>query len=94
MVLFLPSSSKIWVSIRLSRVSTRCGSFQTPSYGVQNISTRFIIDARGTWWSEGEAAYYCSPGEGRDGYDIVEWVAKQYWYDVILHSVTTCLTAF
>ncbi|KAF5568407.1 family hydrolase [Fusarium phyllophilum] len=38
-----------------------------------------IVDARGTWWSEGEAAYYFSPEEGRDGYDIVEWVSHQSW---------------
>lgn len=38
------------------------------------------VDARGTWWSEGEAAYFFSPEEGRDGYDIVEWIAQQSWY--------------
>ena len=38
-----------------------------------------VVDARATWWSEGDAAYYFSPEEGRDGYDIVEWVAKQPW---------------
>jgi hypothetical protein len=38
-----------------------------------------IVDTRATWWSEGEAAYYFSPEEGRDGFDIVEWVAKQPW---------------
>lgn len=38
-----------------------------------------IVDARGTWWSEGEAAYYFSPEEGRDGYDIIEWIAQQPW---------------
>lgn len=35
-----------------------------------------VVDARATWWSEGEAAYYFSPEEGRDGYDVVEWVAS------------------
>ncbi|KAK6068471.1 CocE/NonD family Hydrolase [Seiridium cupressi] len=38
-----------------------------------------IVDPRGTWWSEGEKAHYFSPEEGRDGYDLVEWVAKQSW---------------
>lgn len=38
-----------------------------------------LVDARGTWWSEGETAYYFSPEEGRDGYDIVEWIAQQPW---------------
>ncbi|KAG6354048.1 hypothetical protein INS49_005019 [Diaporthe citri] len=37
------------------------------------------VDPRGTWWSEGDANHL-SPEEGRDGYDIVEWVAEQpYW---------------
>ncbi|KAL9562749.1 hypothetical protein ACKAV7_013101 [Fusarium commune] len=47
-----------------------CGKFQ---YSL------LVVDARGTWWSEGEAAYYFSPEEGRDGYDIVEWTAQQTW---------------
>ncbi|KAK9788651.1 putative Xaa-Pro dipeptidyl-peptidase C-terminal domain-containing protein [Seiridium cardinale] len=38
-----------------------------------------IVDPRGTWWSEGENAHYFSPEEGRDGYDLVEWIAKQSW---------------
>ena len=38
------------------------------------------VDPRGTWWSEGETAHYLSPEEGRDGYDVVEWIAKQEWY--------------
>jgi len=37
------------------------------------------VDPRGTWWSEGGEANYFSPGEGRDGYDVVEWIAEQYW---------------
>lgn len=38
------------------------------------------VDPRGTWWSEGDANHL-SPEEGRDGYDVVEWVAEQPWYD-------------
>ncbi|KAJ5669498.1 hypothetical protein N7462_010568 [Penicillium macrosclerotiorum] len=37
------------------------------------------VDPRGTWWSEGTEANYLSPEEGRDGYDVVEWVAQQQW---------------
>ncbi|KAJ0426770.1 Alpha/Beta hydrolase protein [Aspergillus carlsbadensis] len=37
------------------------------------------VDPRGTWWSEGEKAHYFSPEEGRDGFDVVEWVAQQSW---------------
>lgn len=40
-----------------------------------------LVDPRGTWWSEGDAAHYLSPEEGRDGYDVVEWVAQQPWYE-------------
>lgn len=38
-----------------------------------------LVDPRGTWWSEGDAAHYISPEEGRDGYDVVEWIAQQTW---------------
>ena len=38
------------------------------------------VDPRGTWWSEGTEANYLSPEEGRDGYDVVEWIAQQPWY--------------
>ncbi|KAI5922120.1 Alpha/Beta hydrolase protein [Camillea tinctor] len=37
-----------------------------------------VVDPRGTWWSEGQANFL-SPEEGRDGYDIVEWIAQQPW---------------
>ena len=37
------------------------------------------VDPRGTWWSEGAEANFLSPEEGRDGYDVVEWIAKQSW---------------
>ncbi|TVY51674.1 Cocaine esterase [Lachnellula cervina] len=44
-------------------------------YGYSFIS----VDPRGTWWSEGTEANFFSPEEGRDGYDVVEWTAKQEW---------------
>ncbi|KPM41469.1 hypothetical protein AK830_g5099 [Neonectria ditissima] len=37
------------------------------------------VDPRGTWWSEGTASNFLSSEEGRDGYDIVEWIAEQPW---------------
>lgn len=46
------------------------------------------VDPRGTWWSEGARATYLSPEEGRDGYDIVEWVAQQPWY--VNSSILKC----
>ncbi|KAI0123719.1 Alpha/Beta hydrolase protein [Xylariales sp. AK1849] len=43
-------------------------------YGYSFLS----VDPRGTWWSEGDATHL-SPEEGRDGYDVVEWIAQQSW---------------
>jgi len=40
-----------------------------------------IADARGTGISEGEYAGIWSSQEGRDGADIVEWIAQQPWCD-------------
>lgn len=40
-----------------------------------------IGDARGTGHSEGEYAGMWSQQEGKDGADIVEWIAKQPWCD-------------
>lgn len=45
-------------------------------YGYSLIS----VNPRGTWWSEGDKAHYFSPEEGRDGYDVVEWIAQQDWF--------------
>jgi len=36
------------------------------------------VDSRGTWRSEGEAAFL-DRAEGRDGYDAVEFIAAQSW---------------
>jgi predicted acyl esterase len=40
-----------------------------------------IADARGTGDSEGEFPGMWAQQEGRDGADIVEWIARQYWCD-------------
>ncbi len=40
-----------------------------------------IGDLRGTGYSEGEYAGMWSTQEGRDGHDLVEWIAKQPWCD-------------
>jgi putative CocE/NonD family hydrolase len=40
-----------------------------------------IGDARGTGHSEGEYAGFWTQQEGKDGADIVEWIAKQPWCD-------------
>jgi predicted acyl esterase len=36
------------------------------------------VDPRGTWGSEGDAAFF-SPQEAADGYDLVEWAGTQPW---------------
>ncbi|MFO0996727.1 MAG: CocE/NonD family hydrolase [Alphaproteobacteria bacterium] len=38
-----------------------------------------IQDTRGRFASEGE--FYCFADEGKDGYDTIEWAAKQPWSD-------------
>jgi putative CocE/NonD family hydrolase len=40
-----------------------------------------IQDLRSRFDSEGDGRYYhtCNPWEGEDGYDTVEWIAKQPW---------------
>ena len=40
-----------------------------------------IADARGTGKSEGEYPGMWSSQEGRDGHDLVEWIARQPWCD-------------
>ena len=47
-------------------------SFVPHGYAVVNA------DARGLWDSEGDAVWN-STQEGRDGYDLIEWIAKQDW---------------
>jgi predicted acyl esterase len=36
------------------------------------------LDMRGTWMSEGDT-YINSTLDGKDGYDIIEWIAEQSW---------------
>lgn len=40
-----------------------------------------IADCRGTGWSEGEYYGWMSKKEAEDGYDLIEWVARQPWCD-------------
>lgn len=40
-----------------------------------------IADVRGTGHSEGEFIGMMTPQEGRDGYDLIEWIADQEWCD-------------
>jgi uncharacterized protein len=52
-----------------------------PKYYVSRGYVYVIGDLRGTGDSEGEYEGVFSRNEGRDGADIVEWLAKQPWCD-------------
>jgi uncharacterized protein len=52
----------------------------TPDF-VSRGYVHVIGDARGTGYSEGEYAGMWSQQEGKDGADIIEWIAKQPWCD-------------
>jgi predicted acyl esterase len=49
-----------------------------PVYWVARGYAIVHVDLRGVWGSEGNATYWCHD-EGRDGYDVVEWLAAQEW---------------
>ncbi|UCH08855.1 MAG: CocE/NonD family hydrolase, partial [Deltaproteobacteria bacterium] len=52
------------------------------NYIVRRGYAHIVVDARGTGKSEGECCsiYGASGGyEGRDCYDLVEWIAQQPW---------------
>jgi uncharacterized protein len=52
-----------------------------PNYYVSRGYVYVIGDIRGTGDSEGEYDGVFSRNEGRDGADVVEWLAKQPWSD-------------
>jgi predicted acyl esterase len=49
-----------------------------PVYWVARRYAVVNVDVRGTWGSQGEARYWCHD-EGRDGYDLIEWLAARPW---------------
>lgn len=49
-----------------------------PLYWVPRGYAVVHVDVRGVWGSEGDATYWCHQ-EGRDGYDVVEWLAARPW---------------
>ncbi len=48
-------------------------------YFVPRGYAHIVADVRGTGYSEGEYECLFSKNEQRDGYDLVEWIAKQPW---------------
>lgn len=52
-----------------------------PEFLVANDYIHVIADSRGTGKSEGEYTGWVSKDEARDGYDLIEWLAKQPWCD-------------
>jgi uncharacterized protein len=54
------------------------------NYIVPRGYAQIVVDARGTGKSEGEFCGVMGPGggwEGRDCYDLIEWIAQQDWCD-------------
>ena len=49
-----------------------------PEYFVPHGYAVLNVDARGSWYSEGDLTVW-SDQEAQDGYDIVEWAAAQPW---------------
>jgi predicted acyl esterase len=49
-----------------------------PEYFVPHGYAVLNVDARGSWYSEGDLTIW-SDQEAQDGYDIIEWAAKQPW---------------
>ncbi len=50
-------------------------------YFVSRGYVHIIADVRGCGDSEGEYVGVCSHTEGEDGYDLIEWIARQPWCD-------------
>jgi uncharacterized protein len=70
----LPSLSKL--SAPLSGLQTFEGP--DPAFWVAKGYAVVNVDIRGTGLSEGRARLW-GPGEGRDGHDLVEWLAAREW---------------
>jgi predicted acyl esterase len=49
-----------------------------PEYFVPHGYAVLNVDARGSWYSEGDLTIW-SDQEAQDGYDVIEWAAKQPW---------------
>jgi len=58
---------------------TRQFQWQCGQYFAARGYNWFVVDCRGRYDSEGEFHFYNAHHEGLDGYDTVEWVAKQPW---------------
>jgi predicted acyl esterase len=52
-----------------------------PRYFVPRGYAHIIGDVRGSGNSEGEFDGFCSKKQAEDGYDLVEWIARQPWCD-------------
>ena len=51
-----------------------------PAQWVQHGYAVVSVDSRGVYASEGNVRFPCKQ-EGQDGYDVIEWLAKQDWCD-------------
>lgn len=53
----------------------------SPEFFVERGYAHIIADSRGTGKSEGEYRGWMSRQEAEDGFDLVEWIARQPWCD-------------
>lgn len=60
-----------------SRISNRPNFRNEAEYWMEHGYAFIIADARGTGDSEGDFIFFTM--EGKDGYDLVEWIARQPW---------------
>ncbi|KAJ5683467.1 hypothetical protein N7462_006632 [Penicillium macrosclerotiorum] len=49
-----------------------------PAYWCFHGYAVVCVDMRGTWNSDGNATFPCAD-QGKDGYDVVEWISSQTW---------------
>ncbi|HPJ02673.1 MAG TPA: CocE/NonD family hydrolase [Candidatus Limiplasma sp.] len=69
----------LWRSIFRKNTLARAFQQYVPSYFVQNGYVVFIQDVRGLGESDGEFDRFTA--DGKDGYDTIEWLAKQDYCD-------------
>jgi predicted acyl esterase len=64
-----------------------------PEFFVPRGYVHVIADMRGTGYSEGELEGMFPETDGKDGYDLVEWIAQQPWCDGNVGMVGICYFA-
>src|SRR5215472_6730796 len=79
-VMYKPLNSKEHVPavfVKTPYLADRLSYHDWATYFAQGGYAALVVDARGRGDSEG--TFRALDGDGRDGYDVVEWLAKQPW---------------